>query len=372
MKSPWARHRRDGPFYYIENLAYNRIMDNLKTPINPSSLVKEDALTIYSPSWNSYDSYGRKAVELRRGLTSSGLYVNALGDVPPLDQPIQPTLGGILLGYPSGYERYGPFANLGKKLAITAWESSKIPQDWIRPLNSCNRVSVGSNYTKMVLEDSGITIPIDVNPLGVSDSFQYIKRERQGPYTFLAFTDRGSRKGWDITIRAFLKAFGDSLETRLILKSRKGWIPFRPNNVNIDLVEEDFTEYELAKFYGLIDCMVFPSRGEGFGIPPREFAATGGLVLASEYSGLTDGMYLYGIPIRCKEERAWIGDHQFEGQDLGTWGDPDVEHLAGLMLQAFDGRLTTPAMSPEGAEKVRMTWSWPKFSEEIRELWRSL
>lgn len=84
--------------------------------------------------------------------------------------------------------------------------------------------------------------------------------------TFLAFGDRGLRKGGFTAIQAFQMAFHGNKRYRLIVKARA------PKNIelfpggNIELIQQDMTEQELYELYCRCDVLINPNRGEGFGL----------------------------------------------------------------------------------------------------------
>src|SRR5688572_6590264 len=100
-------------------------------------------ITVYAPGHFDYaDSYGLIACQLARHLTRLGVRVNAVArghtvmdNQPPdvravTERPIQPSLGGIVLGYPTGYASQSGLLFAGPRVAITMFESSKLPADW--------------------------------------------------------------------------------------------------------------------------------------------------------------------------------------------------------------------------------------------------
>jgi glycosyltransferase involved in cell wall biosynthesis len=328
-------------------------------------------ISIYTPTWDVCDSYGIKAVALARGIELAGYRVNRMG----LDeQPIQPTPGGFLLGYPTLYGEWGPLANMGRRVAVTAWESTEIPPAWLVGLEKVDYVSVGSSFTRDVLIDCGVTTPVFVVPLGVSETYRYVERpvDRE-PFTFLAFGDRGARKGWDIAIHAFVKAFGDDPRYKLIIKCREGGLEnLRLGHDNIEIRRADLDERGMLALFAEADVMVFPTLGEGFGMPPREFAATGGMVLATGFSGVADEANVWGPAIEYQLVKAWPGHDSFEG--LGQWAQPDTEHLAVLMRWAANPvtRQWWSMQSKRISMYFKHKYSWLWFAQKHIEIWKGV
>ena len=345
-----------------------------------------DIISVYAPAHlDPYDSYGLIACELLRNLDALGVYVNAVAlgeprhtnqptDIAALtNRPIRPSLGGVLLGYPTTWQHHGPLAHVGGRIAITMFESSKIPPDWIEPLNQMDAVIVPSTFCRDSFVECGVTVPIYVVPLGVSEIYTPAPRSGDRPYTFLAFGDRGRRKNALEAIHAFHLEFGDDPNYRLVIKSRD--LDNRTNvlNENIDIIYQDMTVEELYQLYLSTDCMLFPSRGEGFGLPPREFAATGAPVIATNWSGLADDIEVWGIPLGYTLAPAdWQGAKNLQGLDLGVWADPDLDDLQRLMRHVADNRELYAARAIESAPQVKELYSWVCFAQAVYDIWKGV
>jgi glycosyltransferase involved in cell wall biosynthesis len=346
-----------------------------------------DIVTVYAPGHiDPYDSYGLIACRLIRHLDEMGVYVNAVAhgysrraNQPEsvrriVERPIRPAFGGILLGYPTSYRRHGLMSATGPRVAVTMFESTKLPPGWAEVLNQLDAVVVPSRWLVEVFRNNGVEIPIHVLPLGVSETYRPARRERAAgePFTFLAFADRGRRKGGWHALQAFLLAFGDDPAYRLILKMRDVTSRISATNANIDFVQADMDEDELYRLYLSADCLVNANMGEGFGLIPREFAATGGIVLATEWSGTADDLERWGWPVPYTLVPAdWKGAKNLEPHaPLGVWAEPDVEALAGIMRAVADNREEYAARAFKRAYGLAQMYSWPAFAAGVYEVWK--
>jgi glycosyltransferase involved in cell wall biosynthesis len=350
----------------------------------------DDVISIYGPDYDPYSGYGRIACELAYRWMEGGIHVNALGGPrtqivyeaqsarlqQTLQRPIKPTAGGILLGYPTLWERYGALANTGPRVAVTMFESTQLPGGWVDLLNECAAVIVPSDMQAMIFRQNGVIAPLRVAPLGISETYFSRTRARRGkistknPYRFLCWGDRAMRKGWDAAARAFVTAFGDRMDVRLVIKARDGSFGYDIKNANIEVLRGDVDEAALRDLYLSTDCMVFPSRGEGFGLPPREMAATGGQVIATEW--WASGIQQWGYPLRYSMTAAtWEGHPALAG--LGQWAEPDADHLVSLMTHVTlqDQRLMH-TMGQRAATHVKKLYSWDNFAESVLEIWREV
>lgn len=345
-----------------------------------------NTITVYAPGhYDVADSYGLICCQLVRHLTRLGVHVNALGmgktvmDSQPDDiravtsRPILPSMGGIFTGYPDGYHKHAnPLAHMGPRVAITMFESTRLAQSWLEPLNDMDAVIVPSQFCATVFRDSGVIAPIHVVPLGIGESYQYAPRTPNRPLTFLAFLDRGERKGGIVALQAFLRAFGEDMRYKLILKGRTPKQGFTLTNANIEVILEDMTEQELCALYHRADILINAHKGEGFGMLPREFSCTGGLALTTGWSGTADDIEQWGYPLPYKLTPAlWTGNKMLAGQDLGEWASVDPVRLSHTLKMVAATWQFTRYSLPAKARAARELYSWDVFAKRVLEIWQA-
>lgn len=330
-------------------------------------------INICSTSFDPADSYGRVASELATHL-SSQMRVNRFALDGSGNGMIHPAIGGILLGYPTLHKQFGGMVNAGPKIAITMFESTQLPDGWADALNACDAVIVPATFLVDIFRTAGVTVPIHVVPLGVSKEFmRYTPRVKKDgePFTFITIGDRGRRKGWVEACTAFVRAFGDSPDVKLIIKSRNPF-PFGIDNPNIEVISGDMSNAELAELYTKAHVMVFPTHGEGYGLPPREFVATGGLAFATAWGGTACNLLNWGVPIPYTFEPAWEGDEKWHGK-LGMWARPDVDVLSLLMRYFKDDYGEQHIISRlEKCATYMHTQTWDVFADRVFAIWRTV
>lgn len=332
-------------------------------------------INIFAPSWEIQDSYGRIACELAGGLANRGYLVNKFGDGAP-DIPIHPALGGIFLGYPTQYDSYWyPLASFGHRIAITMFESTKLLDGWANALNKCSAVIVPAEFLNDIFRDNGIVSDIHAHPLGVSSEFltHNMRRCNSGkPITFFAIVDRGVRKGGFKALEAFNRAFGEDMNYRLVLKSREegALSGFNLLNENVEIIAADYSNEELADLYHRCDVMIFPTCGEGFGLPPREFAGTGGIALATAWGGTADNLREWGIPLPYSMETAWA-DKVWYGKQ-GDWASVDVDVLAKTLRLIANNIQIFAEDAVQSAKFVRETYQWSSFVDGVEQVWKQV
>lgn len=323
------------------------------------------AINVWGPSSDPYDSYGKLAIRLVEGLKCFGVMssLTALDGRHDISKPFVPVPGGFLLGYPTNFKYFPMLSRLGSRIAITMFESTELPSGWIEELNACNSVITTSRWLVQVFRDAGVTAPIHVFPLGVDDIYSFKTREFSGKKKFLFINDGSNRKAWSKAFASFVKAFGSDENYELTIKSRPNQFPYRFENKNVNIIEQDLTEKEMLQLYYDHQFMICPTRGEGFGLLPREFAGTGGISIATGWGGTADDVEEWGIPIPYTLETAWSTHKRFKGK--GSWANVDVDSLANI-LQNLASYSTNDLISKAlySSEFVHMNYNWNMFTKK--------
>lgn len=340
-------------------------------------------LNLCTRTFDEADSYGIIGAQLLKHLSAAGVYVNcfASGNKPSdlHSDELKPLLsrsarradGTLILGYPTNLAKFPAFTTNEPRVIVTMWESSRCPSDWIPILNTSFGAAVTpSTFCYGLLRDGGVSAPIHVVPLGVNPVYRLAERTDDRPFTFLTFLDR-RRKGGLLALTAFLMAFGGDTNYRMVLKARNPRQRVILDNANAEIMQQDMSDEELYRLYLSADVLLFPTMGEGWGLPPREFAATGGISLATDWSGTADHIDQWGWPLPYTLEKAGWEDTRFEGQELGDFAKVDPAALAEIMRHVADNR---EQYRLEAAQKAVFAggYSWHRFAGEVLQIWEGV
>jgi glycosyltransferase involved in cell wall biosynthesis len=330
-----------------------------------------------------YDGYGRFSSRMVRALQTAGVPVTAqtrdVVDAPAwLCEQWGLDWDSLTIScMPPFMLRRMP----GRHWLYSMTEGSIIPPDWVEAIHNSGveRVLVPCQHNKAAFERSGVEVPVDVL-LGGTDpaEFPVIDRPREGqPYTFLALADRGWRKGWNEAWEAFYLAFGGKTsgdqDVRLIIKA----LPTGGNVVEVmaasqgldpRIVYQIKKSDDMATVYAQADCVVMPSRSEGWGMPHREAAMMGIPVIVQRYSGLDDGHteqwasvveggVMQPIPLE-------------ETTSLGEWRVADVRELAALMRRHYEQPYLYAAQGRKAAAWLRANQTWQHAATQLIDLMR--
>ena len=228
-----------------------------------------------------------------------------------------------------------------------AWEESGFPQEWAAQFNRyLQGITCLSAHIEKILIDNGVTVPLTTSGCGV-DHWEKIapdnsyKINDSSNFRFLHVSSCFPRKGVDVLLQAYGEAFSSSDSVTLIIKTFPNphnevhkWLKEakenNPNYPKVIIIEEDLTQEQLKALYTQCDCLVAPSRAEGFGLPMAEAMLSDLAVITTGWGGQLDF---------CNNETAWLIDYKFSLAKThfelfdSVWAEPSKEHLALLMKE---------------------------------------
>lgn len=242
------------------------------------------------------------------------------------------------------------------KIGLTMYESTNPLEnhpEWKHECNAVDRLFVPSEYCKGVFS-AFVKKPIDVITLAINPIYcigETIQRIPKRSFTFFQYATLTGRKAPLETLEAFKKAFPRQRypDVRMIFKTRLGIFGWSENMIpdpeddRVTIINDNMLPERLFEMLrSEIDCMVFPSRGEGFGLPPRETMAMGVPTILSRSSGMIevcDDRYNWPVELTGRS-KAILG---------GDWDDPDWDQLIDTMRWIYGHQEQAFAKAREGA-----------------------
>ena len=248
------------------------------------------------------------------------------------------------------YPVYVPTEPGDLKLAYFFWEESLIPLDTINVLNAnFGGVLAPTVFVAKTLIDSGLAIPVRVVGFAPRlEAYEALDAARRAavarPFTFLHVSSGFPRKGVDVLLAAYARAFRSSDQVHLIIKvfpnphntvahQIKAWQAAHRDAPAVTLIDQDIADKEMLSLYRQADAVVLPTRGEGFNIPAAEAIAARLPLIVTGYSGHLDF---------CDEAVRLLafnfapsGSHFAASGSL--WVEPDVDDLTTALGDAVSG-----------------------------------
>ncbi|WIA22210.1 hypothetical protein OEZ85_004541 [Tetradesmus obliquus] len=285
------------------------------------------------------------------------------------------------------------------KVGRTMFETASLPKHLVAHCNSMDEVWVPTEFNRETFAAAGVSPEkLFVVPQGIDAAYfdparhePLVLRQLPGtqlvtgsagdsyassssssssqgtrPYVFMSVFKWETRKGWDVLLDAYLHEFTAQEPVELHIMTKpfgKGKENFRDQvlqwlqrRFSVDAVQaalmprvyvygQHVDDATYPRLYASCDCVVLPTRGEGWGRPQMEAMAMAKPVITTNWSGPT--AYInddVAYPLAVSHLAAADADMNFTVADAKEinlyfkgqlWAQPDVNHLRQLMRQVF-------------------------------------
>eukprot|EP00298_Acanthocystis_sp_HF-20_P025324 c37212_g1_i1.p1 GENE.c37212_g1_i1~~c37212_g1_i1.p1 ORF type:complete len:172 (-),score=63.52 c37212_g1_i1:21-536(-) len=140
---------------------------------------------------------------------------------------------------------------------------------------------------------------------------------------------------------------------------------------NIVIHSGHLSHDSLLSLLSTSNCFLFPSSGEGFGLPPREAMSTGIPTISTSFAGLNDiSDDAIGITVPYTLSSAYGYDHlvQFNNgsRNFGLWGKISVWDLSRAMLSAVNDQSLLRQKGLNAAKWIRKKGSMITFLDRLK------
>jgi hypothetical protein len=275
-----------------------------------------------------------------------------------------PRLPSLLLrpaGDASGTPSYSEFAATrltGPICAVTMFECDDVPGRWVRSLRECDQVWVPSTFNLETFASAGIDpdrlrlVPIGIDAPTLAPDGPTLELPNRRRTAFLSVFDWNERKGPDVLLRAWARAFGPDDDVVLYLRTGASTVGARggplaqlralgldpAHMAPIEILSEPLPNDAYAALFRSVDAFVLTSRGEAFCLPLLEAMACGIPAIGTGYGGSADFLdATTGFPIPARlvpVARALSGRIPFyAGQ---RWADPSIDATVAALRRVVD------------------------------------
>ena len=332
-----------------------------------------------TPAFGAADGYGKSAEQMALELERQSVRVQLVGLVRPAGNVTarnifqrRPIGAGDAIVFYSQPTSWMPQSGR-KSYGFTMYEADPLPDLWRPYFSRVDEIWVPSKWLVDVFARASGRAVHHI-PLGVdAAAFHGKLRTRGKTLRFLHFTTLGSetRKGVDLAIAAFRAAFGNRDDVSLTLRSS---IPYRATDVVDHRIRHHngpMTPAQLTELYHEHDALLYPSRGEGFGLIPLEAMATGMPSIFADASGMADYASL-GLSVPAIPARAQVGVGRSTGlatsaAERSTWFEPDLAALVDRLREVDRDYDRVAAEAYANAATIADEWSWQRTGAAILE-----
>lgn len=302
------------------------------------------------------------AYQTLKGLSSSGVAVRRHEHTPLRSHTLPPGLefqkaprhfGDPLLIVAPPYQLKS-FAPDVSSAVFTMWECDRLPAASVHYLNQARVVIVPSRWGAETFRASGVTVPLEIVPLGYDPQIFHPRGPTPKICTFGtagALGAGGLRKNIRMVIDAFRAAFPDKTDVLLRIKLTPNCTGLDfPDDPRIDVTQAVLPPGEVAAWYRSLTAYVNASYAEGFGLHLLEAMACGVPLISTDVSGPADyldanvGFILPHRKIRAKND---VYD--------GHWYEPDFEAMVATLCRVHREGAGARAIHA-AARARRYTW----------------
>lgn len=309
----------------------------------------------------------------------------------------------IQLQLPNEWNPFLANYNVGLSAAV---EADRCSPDWVAAVNRMDLVIVPSEFTKNLFTSSGnITTKIVVIPEAFIDavadqSVQPYELNTSTKFNFLVFgqitgnNPENDRKNLFYTCKWLAEAFSDRSDIGVIIKTNMG------RNTTLDrmktqhllsqllseiqkgpgpkfhLLHGDMDDRDVAGLYRnpTIKAMVALTRGEGFGLPILEAAASGLPVIATDWSAHTEFLNK-GKFIKVDYNLTPVHESRIDGRIFvqgAKWAMP-IEEDAKRKLRKFVENSKLPTeWAKDLAKTLQNTHSYSAIAAQYTEVFKEI
>lgn len=310
----------------------------------------------------------------------------------------------VQLQLPNEWDTSYSSVNIGITAGV---ETDRCNPKWVDQCNSMTMVIVPSNHARDCLMTSGnVTVPVHVTPESFSDKLIANEKtsiddiEFSTSFNFLIFgqitgnNPENDRKNIFYTLKWLCETFQDDKDVGVVVKTNTGRNTCTDRRLvsqtltallkevrkksmpRIHLLHGDMTDAEVASLYRhkSIKALVSLTRGEGYGLPILEAAASSLPVIATSWSGHTDylskGKYV-NIDYTLKEVHQSRIDNQIFMQG-SRWAEASEEDFKKKILKFRHSSVTPREWAKDLSSKLVKEYSIEYIIKSYDEITRGL
>lgn len=305
---------------------------------------------------NNYDGYSTCYYDIMRSLKYAG--IKDTDEIKEAD----------ILFYYRQPQMHETLEDRRPVIMYTMIETERMPDWWPAILKEADMVCVPSKAVQKVFKSHGIDAKVLHH--GVDHKlFRPKLRFKGNELKFLhlnAFGD--NRKGWRQILEAFEKAgFVDREDVSLTFKTVYHHIPDLPNWKNLHVIEKKMEREDVVDLYHNYHCFLFPSWGEGFGLPPVEAMATGMPVITVNATGMAEYVNKHMFIAKHTEPGPKVESYShFPDQDLGHFHClVDTDSLAKEMQKVVDNPEAAFVKGMKSAQVIHRKFTYKNYGAGI-------
>lgn len=278
----------------------------------------------------------------------------------------------------------------GHWVVMQPWEFGGVSREFVDLMNGpVDEIWAPSSYVRDCYVENGVdpgkvvVIPNGVNPLQFNPEAFPLELPTNKGFKFLFVGGTIFRKGIDILLETYLRAFGPDDDVSLVIKdfgtdsfyAGQGMrdqirsLQANPDNPEIVYIDAEWPHDQLPHLYASCQCLVHPYRAEGFGLPIAEAMACGLPVIVTGHGScmdFCDPTVAYLIPaLEARSTKRRLGD--LATVEPPFWAEPDRDELAAAMHRVVADRAEAELVGRRASSRILEGFTWKHSADRVIE-----
>ncbi|HAW09355.1 MAG TPA: hypothetical protein DCW42_09390, partial [Bacteroidetes bacterium] len=276
-----------------------------------------------------------------------------------------------------------------KWIIMQPWEFSQLTKEIAEIFQNADQIWTPSNYSRQCMIESGIdfnkvqVVPNGIDPKLFTPNGNTYPLKTNKKLKFLYVGGTIYRKGIDILLQSYIKAFSNDDDVCLIIKDIGGDTFYKgqtaeelirdiqrnSHSPEIIYIKDYLSEQEMASLYRSCDVFVSPYRGEGFSLPTLEAMACGLPVVVTN-GGATEDFVLDEFSWKIEAGLKSIGN-VLDGKQLTGEAfllEPDAEDFEEILKSIYKTPSVILSKGLQASAYARKFWNWKRSTLKLLSL----
>ncbi len=276
-----------------------------------------------------------------------------------------------------------------KWIIMQPWEFSQLTKEIAEIFQNADQIWTPSNYSRQCMIESGIdfnkvqVVPNGIDPKLFTPNGNTYPLKTNKKLKFLYVGGTIYRKGIDILLQSYIKAFSNDDDVCLIIKDIGGDTFYKgqtaeelirdiqrnSHSPEIIYIKDYLSEQEMALLYRSCDVFVSPYRGEGFSLPTLEAMACGLPVVVTN-GGATEDFVLDEFSWKIEAGLKSIGN-VLDGKQLTGEAfllEPDAEDFEEILKSIYKTPSVILSKGLQASAYARKFWNWKRSTLKLLSL----
>ena len=271
----------------------------------------------------------------------------------------------------------------GRWVVIQPWDYMSLPVRWLDWIHSqIDEVWVPSHFVRNAFLEAGIpservaVVPNGVDVRAYQPDASKVDLNSRKSFKFLFVGGPFWRKGFDVLLEAYKRAFTVHDDVSLVIKSvPEFWTQAgtrllsefrsRVGAPEILSIVQSLDQKRMAGLYAACNCLVHPYRAEGFAICVAEGMASGLPVIVTGMGATADfcnSRTAFLIPAGLRR----FGEKKLDNEptlDYPSYAEPGLDAMVAWMRYVYEHPRESRNIALEGMNKIRAEFTWDKAAE---------